>query len=384
MSANDLSTLDATGMPPGLRGVVVANTWLGEVRGEEGYYHYRHLNAIDVADRASVEQVWQLLIDGKLEDGLDVGPLRVLPARTLETLAGLADQVEHPYQLLQVALPLLAHPAPPTLGLAPSVVRQSVIALGAAAPVVLGVYAARRLGGGRPVLNGDPTLSHAGDWYRLATGRLPDRWQERAISTYLAATVDHGFNASTFASRAVVSTGTDVASALMTGTGSLAGPLHGGAPALALEMVQDIGEPDRAARWVRQHIAAGDKIMGFGHAVYRRTDPRSDLLKSVAIEHGGELVDKAIAIEAAILEELRRQKPDAIIQTNVEYYAGIVLHLAGLAPEMFSPSFTVARIIGWGAHICEQVADNRIIRPSARYVGPEPGPLPQMAVLGHC
>ncbi len=267
---------------------------------------------------------------------------------------------------------MMHRPAPASLDATPEELCHAVVALGAAAPTVLGVYAAKRLRSEPAPSNGDPSLSHAGDWYRLAAGRRPTAWQERAMNTYLAATVDHGFNASTFAARAVVSSGIDVANGLVAGVGSLAGPLHGGAPALALLMIREIGDPEGASAWVRRRLEAGHKIMGFGHAVYKGTDPRSELLRSVAEEHGGELVSASIAIEAAILAELRRHRPDTVIQTNVEYYAGVVLHLAGLPDEMFTPSFTVSRIVGWGAHLLEQIADNRIIRPSARYVGPDP------------
>ena len=194
----------------------------------------------------------------------------------------------------------------------------------------------------------------------------------RAVETYLLLTIDHGFNASTFTTRVVTSTGAGVGSALSAAVGALSGPLHGGAPSRVLDMLTDIGEPADTERWAEARLAAGDKIMGFGHAVYRADDPRSDLLKEVAVDLGGDLVDRAVEIEHRMLAVLRAWKPGAVIVTNVEYYAAIVLHLAGLPQEMFTPTFTTSRVVGWVAHLLEQAADNKIMRPKARYVGPEP------------
>ena len=245
----------------------------------------------------------------------------------------------------------------------------------AVVPVILGAGLA--VCQSRRALQADPALGHAADWYRLATGRRTTPAQTRAIEAYLIATVDHGFNASTFATRVVTSTGADAASALSTGVAALSGPLHGGAPARALAMIEEIGEASSARRWVSDRLSFGEKIMGFGHAVYRADDPRSTFMRSVAQQLAGspaevELVQRAIAIEAEVLAALSAAKPGAVIVTNVEYYAGVVLHLAGLPAEAFTPSFTVSRVVGWGAHLLEQAADNKIMRPSSRYVGPEP------------
>jgi len=229
-----------------------------------------------------------------------------------------------------------------------------------------------RLAAGETPLAPDPGLGHAADFVRMVTGACPSPELIRAVEPYLLLTIDHGFNASTFTARVVTSTGAGVASAMTAAVGALSGPLHGGAPSRVLDMLADIGEPTSTEAWAEARLAAGDKIMGFGHAVYRADDPRSDLLKEVAIGIGGELVERAIEIEGRMLSVLRAWRPGAVIVTNVEYYAAIVLHLAGLPQELFTPTFTTSRVVGWAAHILEQAADNKIMRPKARYVGPEP------------
>ncbi|MGA7757206.1 MAG: citrate/2-methylcitrate synthase, partial [Ilumatobacteraceae bacterium] len=183
-------------------------------------------------------------------------------------------------------------------------------------------------------------------------------------------TIDHGFNASTFTARVVASTGADAADAVCAALGALAGPLHGGAPSRALDALDEIGSVDRAAAWVRGEVAAGRRIMGFGHAVYRAPDPRSALLREVAERLGGDLVEFAIAVEAEILVTLAEFKPGRPLPSNVEFYAGVVMETAGLPRSMFTPTFAVSRTVGWCAHIVEQAAAAKLIRPSSRYVGP--------------
>ena len=192
------------------------------------------------------------------------------------------------------------------------------------------------------------------------------------MEKYLVATLDHGFNASTFTSRVVASTGADMAGSLVAAVGALSGPLHGGAPSRAMEMIEAIGSPGRAAPWIRTRLDGGHKIMGFGHAVYRAADPRGVVLREAAEALGGDLVPRAAAIEQEILQVLAEWRPGHRIVTNVEYWAAVVLELAGLPRDMFTPTFAVSRTIGWSAHVLEQADTGKILRPSARYVGPEP------------
>ncbi len=382
------STAPPVVAPPGLKGLIVAETAVGSVRGDEGYYHYRQYNAVDLARTQSLEAVWYLLHRGADGGGhrlptsaeesamaKEIAEARPIGSELLSLIGDLAARIEAPHLLLQAALPLILPEARATLDQNPTERAADVHRVMAVVPVILGTGLAVRQG--RRPLEADPGLSHAADWYRMATGRLASAAQARAVEAYLIATVDHGFNASTFATRVVTSTGADVVSALSSGVAALSGPLHGGAPARALAMIDAIGRPSSARQWVADQLECGDKIMGFGHAVYRADDPRSTLMRSVAEVLAStsaeiDLVQRAVAIEAEVLAALRAAKPGAVIVTNVEYYAGVVLHLAGLPAEAFTPSFTVSRVLGWGAHLSEQAADNKIIRPSSRYVGPEP------------
>ncbi len=369
-------------VPPGLKGVEVADTSIGSVRGSEGFFHYRQYDATEIARHRSLEAAWFLMLNGSLpttdEEEVfrsEIAAARQLDPDVLEHASRIARTVSQPHMALQALLPLVLRSVTPTLDATPDERRRDVIRLAASAPTLLGVWGAARRS--EPALLPDASLGHAADWLRLATGSTATPQRAALVEAYLTSTIDHGFNASTFASRVVTSTGADVVSALSAGVGALSGPLHGGAPARALSMIEDIGDPSNTERWVRERLDRGDKLMGFGHAVYRAEDPRSLLLRDRALEHGGELVERAVEIERRTLAVLRSWKPGAVIVTNVEFYAGIVLHLAGLPSAMFTPSFTVSRIVGWSAHILEQAANNKIIRPSARYVGPEaPAPLP--------
>jgi citrate synthase len=363
--------------PPGLKCLIVADTRIGEVRGDEGYYHYRQYDATELAHSRSLEAIWKLLLDGELPAADDearftreIGWRRLLDTDLAPLVRAVAARATTPHAALESLLPLVLTDAAPSLDLDAAQRREQVLALAAITPSLLASWFRNRQG--LDPIAPDATRSHAADWLHMINGVEPTDEHARAIEIYLSATIDHGFNASTFATRAVTSTGADVPGALVAGVAALSGPLHGGAPRRALDMVTAIGDPDNTERWVAHRLATGGKIMGFGHAVYRADDPRSTLLREVARSLGGDLVERAVAIEPRILAALRAHKPAATIVTNVEYYASIVLHLAGIPPEMFTPTFTVSRIIGWSGHLLEQAADNKIMRPSARYVGPEP------------
>jgi citrate synthase len=359
-----MSTITA---PAGLKGVVVADTEIGDVRGAEGFYHYRDHSAVELARHQSFEAVWALVFDGSLDP--PVVPDRSLEPADWRLIDHLAERVDDPVVGLRAALPLVV-PARPTLDLSPAERRADARRAASVTPTLIAAFH-RRLRGLDPIAP-DASLGHAADYVRMVTGIEPESRHARAVEAYLIATIDHGFNASTFTARVITSTGADVVSAVVGASGALSGPLHGGAPGRALEMIDSIGDPDNTDAWVAARLAAGDKIMGFGHAVYRTEDPRSRLLKSFARELGGDVVERAERIEERVLAALRRHKPDHPIQTNVEYYAGVVLAQCGLPAAMFTPTFTVSRVVGWCAHILEQAAHNKIIRPSARYVGPPP------------
>lgn len=376
-------------VPAGLRNVVVTSTEVGDVRGQEGFYHYRQYSAIELARTRSFEDVWFLFLEGRLPDAdeaarfaTEVARLRVLPAELRPLLTGIAltdiaptGREFRPLAGLRTALSLVteARGLAPTWDTDPATRRADALLLTAVTPTVLA--ALHRLRAGQQPLEPRPELSTAANWLYLVTGRVPDEATARAVEQYLIATVDHGFNASTFTARVVASTGADVGAALVAALGALSGPLHGGAPDRALASLDEIGRPDRAEPWVRARIAAGDRIMGFGHAVYRTEDPRSLLLREIALGLGGELVEFATAVERAVVRVLHELKPDRQLYANVEFYAGVVLELCGIPRPMFTPTFAVSRVVGWSANVLEQAAERRIIRPAARYVGP-PAPQP--------
>lgn len=362
--------------PPGLKGLVVADTQVGSVRGDEGFFHYRQHDAVAVARHHSLEAAAALLIDGTLpgaraeeEFRAELGAARSLDPATLAVVEPVAALVDSPLAGLAAIIPLLVDDTP-TIDLAPDQRRARALRVAAAVPTVLA--AAHRIRAGLEPMAADPDRGHAVDYLRMVTGRAPSPQVARAVESYLLVTADHGFNASTFTTRVVTSTGAGVASILASAVAALSGPLHGGAPSRVLDMIDDIGDPANTEAWAQQRLDRGQTIMGFGHAVYRVEDPRGVLLKEVALGLGGEVVARAEEIESRMLRLLARWKPEANLVTNVEYYAAIVLHLAGLPQSMFTPSFVTSRVMGWVAHLLEQAAANKIMRPRARYVGPEP------------
>ncbi len=375
-------------VPKGLKGVVVTETEVGDVRGQEGFFHYRQHSGTDLAERRSLEDVWALLVDGALPEGeararfaAEVVSARVLPAGVDPLVRDVAAHAAGtgPLDGLRTVLSAVAAAEGfrPTYDMDPAVLRSNGIRLAAVTPTV--VAALHRLGQGLEPVAPRADLGHAANYLWMVHGAEPSPEAARAVEQYLVLTVDHGFNASTFAARVIASTGADVGATLVGALGALSGPLHGGAPSRALDLLEAIGSPDRASAFIRDAVEQGDRIMGFGHAVYKTDDPRSVLLREVAQRLGGPRAELAVQVERLIVDTLAELKPGRELYANVEYYAGVVMEAAGLPPSLFTPTFAVSRVIGWCANVAEQAADNRIIRPSARYVGP-PAPQPVPAV----
>ncbi len=371
-------------VPRGLAKVIVTDTELGDVRGDEGFYHYREFSAVDVAEHASFEQAWHLLVHGRFADDdelaaftAQIGRLRVMPDELAELLPSICATSRDPLQVLRTALSAWGGIASlrPLYDSSEEEKQAAALAAVAITPTILA--ASHRIHRGLAPVPADPSLGHAADYLRMVTGEVPAARDRRAVEQYLVSTMDHGFNASTFTARVIASTGADLAACLVGAIGSFSGPKHGGAPSRALEALDEIGTLDRAEGWVRDRITTGDRIMGFGHAVYRTRDPRSEMLKRIAAQYSDPLVDFAVGVEDAIERSLAELKPGRELHANVEFYAGVVMKLAGLDPSMFTPTFCVARVVGWVANILEQSRDPKIIRPAARYIGPPPPqPLP--------
>jgi citrate synthase len=371
---------DEAEAPAGLEGVVVAHTQIGDVRGLEGFYHYRQYDAIELNRRRSLEDVWYLMFRGHLptkaereEFGREIASHRALPDDLVPFLRLVAaTEPFDPMTALRTAISFAAQRAGfrSWLDIPAEQLYDNAMQISAQTPVLL--TALYRLRSGQQPVPPDPDLSVAGNYLYMLSGQRPDPQRAWALERYLVSTIDHGFNASTFTARVIASTGADIGSAVTGAMGSLSGPLHGGAPSRVLEMLDDIGSPDRAEAWARAAVGRGDRIMGFGHRVYKGKDPRSALMREVASTLGGSTAEFAMAVEDTIVRVLAEEKPGRALNANVEFYAGVVMDACGLPRELFTPTFASSRVIGWCSHVLEQVSGNRLIRPAARYDGEAP------------
>jgi len=365
----------------GLEGVVVAETEVGDVRGQEGFYHYREYNAVELAEKRTLEDVWHLLYEGHLPTVAEreafageIRALREIPPTVKGLLPAIATAGEHfvPLDALRSAYSLLAYALDfrSWLDIDSAALRADAMQTSAVMPTL--IMALYRLNQGLEPIDPHPDLPYAANYLYMLTGEVPEPGHARAIEQYLISTTDHGFNSSTFTARVITSTGADLGSAVVGAIGALSGPLHGGAPSRALDMLDAIGTPDKAEAWIRSSVEKGERIMGFGHRIYKTDDPRSLMLRGVAERLGGDMVDFAKKVERTVVDVLAELKPGRNLYANVEFYAGVVMDNVGLPRTLFTPTFTSSRVIGWTAHILEQAADNRLIRPSALYAGPPP------------
>jgi len=382
ISLRDLARIASIGpgdVPRGLKGVVVAETELGDVRGSEGFYHYRQYSAVDLARSRSLEDVWQLVLDGALPNGQagrlafadEIRPLRALSAEVGGLLPAIA-RTSPPLEGLRTTLSFACaeRGCRPLYDLDQDSRRTDALFVAALTPTIL--TALHRLRTGQEPIPPRDDLDYAANYLWMLTGQEPKTNHADAMKHYLVSTIDHGFNASTFTARVIASTGADIGACVTGAIGALSGPLHGTAPGRALELLDEIGTPDRARPVIAEKVLRGERIMGFGHAVYTTDDPRSVMLREVAQRLRGPLVDLAVQVEQAVVAVLAELKPGRHLNANVEFYAGVVMALCGIPREMFTPTFASSRVIGWTANVLEQANDSKIIRPSARYVGPPP------------
>jgi len=346
----------------GLEGVVAFATEIAEPDREGGALRYRGVDIEELVGAVPYGKVWGLLVDGTYEPGLPPAGPHPLTIRSGD-----------PRVDVQSALAVLA----PEWGFRQLIDisdEQAREDLARASVMALSFVAQSARGGGQP-----PVPQSEVDKATSIPERFLIRWRGeadpdhvKAIDAYWISAAEHGMNASTFTARVVASTGADVAAALSSAVGALSGPLHGGAPARVLKMLDEVeqtGDPDG---WVRAALDRGERLMGFGHRVYRAEDPRARVLRRTAQELGSARLEVAEALERAALDELQARKPDRVLATNVEFWSAVILDLADVPPSLFTSMFTCARVAGWSAHILEQKREGRLIRPTAAYVGPPP------------
>lgn len=350
---------------PGLKGVVAGETALAMIDGERGALRYRGYPIAELVEHGSYAQVAELLWTGEwTPDGrLACAPL---PAAVLDVLRRLPPATGA-MDALRTAIS--AWGAAESLAWPPTV--EQARAVTAFAPTALAAHA--RVREGLEPIEPDPELGLAAGFLYQLRGERPDEASARALDAYFVVGAEHGFNASTFTARVITSTHSDLASAVVGAIGALKGPWHGGAPSEVVDQLHQIGSVDQAEAWIRGALGRGERLMGFGHRVYRAYDPRAAALRGVAEGLSGmaDWLDLAVAVEEVALRVLAEYKPDYPIKTNVEYYAAAVLQGVGLPPNLFPATFALARHAGWTAHCLEQAEVNVLIRPSVRYVGPD-------------
>jgi citrate synthase len=352
----------------GLEGVVAARTRLSHVDGERGELIIAGYPLAEFAAHATFEEATWLLWNGRRPSTSELDAFRrelaikrALPPAITTLLRDCAAAGADPMDALRIAAGAI------------SLQGEDAATITAKIPTIVAAF--RRLRQGSEPIAPRAELAHAANYLYMLTGELPDVERVRALETYLNTVIDHGLNASTFTCRVIVSTGSDFVSAIVGAIGALKGPLHGGAPGPALETVFEIGDASRAEAVLRQKIERGERLMGFGHRVYKVRDPRADVL-AVAAERlytrAGDMSLYRLArdVEAMALRLLEEYKPGRRLQTNVEFYTALMLHGLGLDVSLFTPTFAIGRVSGWLGHAMEQRAANRLIRPSSEYVGP--------------
>jgi citrate synthase len=356
---------------PGLEGVIAGETSLSKVDGERGRLIYRGYRIGDLVERGTYPAVANLLWTGEWDPSHRLATARI-PDAVMTVLRTLPASTK-PMDALRTAVSAWGAvndlPWPPT--------DEQARALTSFSPSALAAFA--RLRAGLEPVEPDPSLDLVEGFLYQLKGERPDAGTARALDAYFIVGAEHGFNASTFTARVITSTRSDIASAVAGAIGTMKGPLHGGAPSEVVDQLSQVGSPEHAEEWLRGALARGERLMGFGHRVYRAYDPRAAALRKVAesMEHKPEWLELAIQVEDVALRVLAEKHPERALKTNVEYYAAPVLQGVGLTPDLFPATFSLARHAGWTAHVLEQSADNRLIRPDVRYVGPAERDLPR-------
>ena len=372
----------------GLDGVVAVETRLSQVDGQNGVLIIGGYELEELAGRITFEEAAHLLWTGHLPTpaeaealSREMTALRSLPESTLGVVCDAAKRGAPPIDALRTACSTLSLDLGSMSDLSQDADVSAAKMLVARFPTILAAYA--RTAVGKPPIAPRADLSLAANFLYMVNGNEPDPVAAQALDTYWVAVIDHGMNASTFTARVIASTRSDIVSAITGAIGAMKGPLHGGAPGPVLDMLRDIGTAERAEAWLRHELAAGRRIMGFGHRVYKVRDPRAEVLGSVAekmagaVLHDRKLFDLAREVETTALRVLEEMKPGRNLRTNVEFYTALVLQSLGLQPPMFVALFACGRSAGWCAHVIEQHMEDHLIRPQSAYIGARGRALPQ-------
>ncbi|MFY4815124.1 citrate synthase/methylcitrate synthase [Halorubrum salsamenti] len=358
---------------PGLEGVAVAETRLSQINGGQGNLAIRGFPIDELAGNARYEETVFLLLNGRLPTSTEYADFRdelsshrQISEEVQAVLRRAAREEKPAMDALRMGV------AAANLGVTEQDQGEDVRRVIAVFPTIVATYWRYRQGK-EPVTPRDD-LGHTANYLYMLTGEEPSEAQVAGLETYLNTVADHGLNASTFSARVVVSTGSDLVSAVTAAVGTLKGPLHGGAPGPVLEMLREVYETGDAERYVRETLDAGERLMGFGHRVYRARDPRAAVLESAAkrfyIDGGdADFFDAAQEFEDIATDLLSEHMPDRQLETNVEFYTAILLDGVGIPKDLFTATFAISRVGGWTAHALEQMDDNRLIRPSSHYVG---------------
>ena len=363
----------------GLKGVVSHATQLSEVDGQAGRLVIRGYEIHELAGKVSFEEAAYLLWHGDLPNRQqlddvqqEMAAARHLPGPMMDVLHGVARHAIGMHALRMGAAALsLDEPHADHLSLEAN--RRLALRITARMPTLVAQH--YRLHRGLSICEPPDHLGFAAGYFYMLEGREPDPARVEGLNAYLVAVLEHGMNASTFVARAIASTDSDMVSAVTGAVGSLKGPRHGGVPGPVLEMLTEIGTRDRAEAWVRAALDRGERIMGFGHRIYKVRDPRAEVLGEAAEQLAGQMGDRQLldltaAVERVTVKVLEEEKPGRDLYANVELFAALILHAVGIPPEIFTPTFAVGRTAGWTAHVLEQLADNLLIRPESVYVGP--------------
>ncbi|MBA2277200.1 MAG: citrate/2-methylcitrate synthase [Chloroflexia bacterium] len=371
-STSATATADAQPKPNGLEGVVAASTALSHVYGDEGKLVYRGYDIHELAGKASFEEVAYLLWIGHLPTQAELdeftgklGQNRTLPDAVVTALRALPANTP-PMDALRTGVSMLGATMTDLFDEVPD--QDEAVALAARFPAILAAF--HRLRQGEEPIAGRPDLNTAQNYLYQLFGTEPEERHWQPLETYLVLLADHGLNASTFAARVIASTESDLCSAITGAIGALKGPLHGGAPSKVLDMLNEIGSVDNVERWLTDALDRGDRLMGFGHRVYKAEDPRAEILRGMA-ERASDPDFFALSktTEDRALALLDERKPGRKLYTNVEFYSAAVLAAVGLPGDMFTATFAVSRSVGWTAHVLEQLDNNRLIRPQSQFAG---------------